>query len=74
MYIFLLLLFSFLGTVCILLFITLALNQQGGFKFLWNVEHIENLQRYIIYLFAIGVLSLVFAIYLFLTILSNISS
>lgn len=44
MYIFLFLLFTIIGTLSILLFITLALNQQGGFKFFWDVEHIENLQ------------------------------
>ncbi|GGI30585.1 Uncharacterised protein [Staphylococcus chromogenes] len=74
MYIFLFLLFTIIGTLSILLFITLALNQQGGFKFFWDVEHIENLQRYVIYLFIIGILSLVFAIYLLLKILSDISS
>lgn len=71
MLILLLILTSSVGTACILLFITLALNQQGGFKFFWNVDHIQNIQRYIIYFFFTGIVLLIVSIYLLLYIIST---
>ncbi|UEX89414.1 hypothetical protein [Staphylococcus ratti] len=71
MLILLLILASSVGTACILLFITLALNQQGGFKFFWNVDHIQNIQRYIIYFFFTGIVLLILSIYLLLYIIST---
>ncbi|UXU54235.1 hypothetical protein MUA52_08175 [Staphylococcus agnetis] len=65
----LLLLTSVLGTLSILLFIAIALDQQGGFEFFWKIDHIPHIEKYVILLFAVGVIMLLVSVYILLYIL-----
>ncbi|UWF56011.1 hypothetical protein NZD48_08080 [Staphylococcus hyicus] len=65
----LLFLTSISGTLCILLFIALALNQQGGFEFFWKTDHIPHIHKYVFLLFSVGVIMLIISVYLLLYIL-----